>query len=255
MSFGEIQSEFGQDLSGFMPLVNKNIDFRTDEALEKQISNSTIERDNHRQKEEFKQDFRNDLLLNGRQKQFSKGFDRLHAWLSLAYKYPSQFGVDKYGKPFIVKSLSNPHLDKFAKLYALAGLIVIFQVFGDGNHRTSSEFFKRNTGRELTDEEKNLIENFNRNYSWHGIANNSYPPAVIDEIVESLTSKFIHMNRLRGGKSTKKKIKSRKNKTKKIKSKKSKNKHQKGGNKRKTCWDPNIISPVFFGYPLKKQKI
>jgi hypothetical protein len=23
-------------------------------------------------------------------------------------------------------------------------------------------------------------------------------------------------------------------------------------NKQKTSWDPNIISPVFFGYPLKK---
>lgn len=255
MSFEEFQSEFGQDLSGFMPLVNKNIDFRTDEALDKQISNGTIERDNHRQKEEFKQAFRNDLLANDRQKQFSKGFDRLHAWLSLAYKYPSQFGVDKYGKPFMVKSLSNPHLDKFAKLYALAGLIVIFQVFGDGNHRTSSEFFKRNTGRELRDEEKNLIEDFNRSYDWHRISNNSYPPAIIDDIVDALVSKFNHMNGLRGGKSKKKKIKRIKNRTKKVKSKNnSKTKQQRGKNKRKTCWDPNIISPVFFGYSLKKQK-
>jgi len=195
MSFEEIQSEFGTDLSGFMLLVNKNIDFRTEEALQKRIFNGTIERDNHRQKEEFKQDFRNDLLANGRQKQFSKGFDRLHTWLNLSYKEYSQFGVDKYGKPIIVKTLTNPRLNKSARIYALAGLMVIFQVFGDGNHRTSSNYFKQNVGRDLRDEEKILIEDFNRTYCWYGIISSPYPPAIIDEIVESLTLKFNDMNR------------------------------------------------------------
>jgi len=252
MSFGEIQHEFGVNLSGFMPLVDKNIEFRTEEALQKQISNGVINRDDDAQQQAFRQTFQNDLLANGRERQFSKGFERLHAWLSLAYKYPSQFGVDKYGKPLIVKSLSNPHLDKFAKLYALSGLMVIFQVFGDGNHRTAFEFFKRNTGRELREQEKIFIETLHRNYSWHSISNNSYPPAIIDEIVENLAPKFNQINGLRGGKSKKRKNKSTKNKTKKNKCKKySKNKN-KGEKKMKTCWDSNIISPVFFGYPLKK---
>jgi len=250
MSFEEIQREFGQYLSGFMSLVNKNIEFRTEEALEKQISSGKVRMDDYTQQEEFRQTFRNDLLANGRERQFSKGFDRLHAWLSLTYKTPSQFGVDKYDEPYIVKSLNNPRINDDAKLYVLSALIVIFQVFGDGNHRTSSEFFKRNTGRELREEEKNLIEDFNRKYDWYRIANNSYPPAVIDDIVDTLVPKFNHMNGLRGGKSKKKKNKSTKNKTKKH-SKTKRYHKQKGGKKMKTYWDPNIISPAFFGYSLK----
>ena len=251
MSFGEIQREFGVNLSGFMPLVDKNIEFRTEEALEKQILSGKININDYSQQEAFRRNFSSDLLANGRQKQFSKGFDRLHAWLSLTYKRPSQFGIDKYGEPYIVKSLNNPRINEQAKLYVLSALIVIFQVFGDGNHRTSSEFFKRNTGRELREEEKNLIEDFNRKYDWYRIANNSYPPAIIDDIVDTLVPNFNHMNGLRGGKSKKKRNKSTKNKTKKH----SKTKRQyKGGKKMKTCWDPNIISPIFFGYPLKKNK-
>ena len=83
---------------------------------------------------------------------------------------------------------------------------------------------------------------------------NKHPLSILEQIIETLSSKFNHMNRLRGGKSRKIKNKSRKNRTKKVKSKKhSKTKHHKGGKKKiKTCWDSNIISPVFFGYPLKK---
>ena len=196
MSFDEIQHEFGQDLSGFMPFINANIDFRTEEALEKQISSGKIRIDYYTEQEQFREKFRNDLLENGREKQFSKGFDRLHTWLNLSYKKHSQIGVDKYGKPNIVKTLSNPVLDKSAKLYALAGLMVIFQVFGDGNHRTASKYFKQNVGRELRDEEKDLIEIFNKIYDWHRIIISPYPQSIIDEIVEGLTSKFNHMNGL-----------------------------------------------------------
>jgi len=195
MSFDEIQREFGSDLSGFMLLVDKNIDFRTNEALEKQISCGKIKKDNYTQQEQFRETFENDLLANSREKQFSKGFDRLHTWLNLSYKEYSQFGVDKYGKPIIVKTLTNPRLNKSARIYALAGLMVIFQVFGDGNHRTSSNYFKQNVGRDLRDEEKILIEDFNRTYCWYGIISSPYPPAIIDEIVESLTLKFNDMNR------------------------------------------------------------
>lgn len=195
MSFDEIQREFGVDLSGFMLFINANIDFRTEEALEKQIYSGKIKTDYYTEQEQFREKFQNDLLANGREKQFSKGFERLRTWLNLAYKEHSQLGVDKYGKPNVVKTLTNPLLDKSAKFYALAGLMVIFQVFGDGNHRTASKYFKQNAGRELRDEEKNLIEDFNRTYNWHGIIISQCPPAIIDEIVENLTSKFNYMNR------------------------------------------------------------
>ena len=257
MSFEEIQREFGQDLSGFMPFVNKNIEFRTEEALEKQISSGKIDSDDYEEQEEFRQTFRDDLLANGRQKQFSKGFDRLRAWLNLAYRsHPSLIDIDKHGNSTItvVKILDDPRMNRLTKLYVLSGLIVIFQVFGDGNHRTAYEYFKRSAGRELTNQEKQLIGSLNAyTYSWAGIMQNKHPLSILEQIIETLSSKFNHMNHLRGGKSRKIKNKSRKNKTKKVKSKKhSKPKHHKGGKKKiKTCWDSNIISPVFFGYPLK----
>lgn len=49
----------------------------------------------------------------------------------------------------------------------------------------------------------------------------------------------------------KNKNKEYKNINKKTKKNKLRKLNQKGG-KSKTCWDPNIISPIFFGYPIKK---
>ena len=212
MEFQEIQDEFGVNLSGFMPFVNQNIKFRTEEALQKQITLGNIHIDDFTEQENFRRMFEDDLLANDREKQFSKGFERLHKWLYLAYREPSSFGVDKYGNPNIVKSLNNPQINRLSKLYALTGLMVFFQVFGDGNHRTAFSYFKENAGRELTYKEKEIINELNRyNYSWDNITNAS----ILDVVVESLASKFSSMNNLTGGKT--KRRKSKKSKTSKFK--------------------------------------
>lgn len=228
-------------------------------------------------------------------KQFSKGFRRLKMWLDLAYKIPPLY-IDENDKQEIVKSLNIPYSE--AKLYALAGLMVIFQVFGDGNHRTANEYFKSYTGKSLTEKQMNYINDVMnmRGNDFYQIATNRYPPARIDEIVHTLMSKYqslgssqmiiddgsgagatpqlieeleqrnistakrkqpdtsISSRKRYGGKKTKRKNKNIKSKNRKnIKTKKYKLRKlkQKGG-KSKSCWDPNIISPAFFGYHIKK---
>ena len=232
-------------------------------------------------------------------KQFSKGYRRLKMWLDLAYKTPPVY-IDENDKQEIVKSLNIPYSE--SKIYALAGLMVIFQVFGDGNHRTANEYFKSYTGKSLTEKQMNYINDVMnmRGNDFYQIATNRYPPARIDEIVHILMSKYQSLgssqmiiddgsgagagatpeimreleqrnissmkrkqpgnditSRKRYGGKTKRKNKSGKSKNKKyIKNKKTKkNKLRKlnpKGGKSKTCWDPKIISPAFFGYPLKK---
>jgi len=213
-------------------------------------------------------------------KQFSKGFNRLKIWLDLAYKSPPVY-IDKNNKEYTVKELNVQ--DSEAKIYALTGLIVIFQVFGDANHRTSNEYFKKYTGKSLTHEQMEFINDIMRTTDFYNIINNSYPPSVIGDIAERLMSKYQHMsssqsirdngegagatpemirniqrvrpsvstsrsvNKKYGGKKTK-----RKNVSKKSRKTKRTKKHKKRGKKSKTNWDSSIISPIFFGYSTKK---
>ena len=208
--------------------------------------------------------FNSDIQHKTGNQQFSKGFRRLKMWLDLAYKKPPAF-IGKNGELYIVKSLNVP--DSEAKTYALAGLMVIFQVFGDGNHRTADKYFESITRRNLTEQEMEFIKSVHnsKGNEFSQIFNNPYPPAKIDEIVQVLMSKYPSLtsssrlmrdngagarsNRY-GGKKTKRKTKGRKLKNKHKKTHK-KSKSYKNG-KSKTCWDPNIVSPVFFGYSLKK---
>lgn len=188
--------------------------------------------------------------------QFSKGFRRLKVWLDL-YHNPPVF-IDKNGREYEVKSFKDIS-DPYTKAYVLAGLIVIFQVFGDGNHRTADNYFYTATGRNLTQQQMDLIDDVmnTKGNEFTQIMSNPYK---IDEIVKILASKYPHLNtrprnngagtraNIYGGKNTKRKTKHRKsNKRKTLKNKKSYK-----SRKSKTSWDPNIVSPVFFGYSLKK---
>lgn len=230
------------------------------------ITYEDVKRENVNELGQFQDliEFNSQIQRRSGNDQFSKGFRRLKMWLDLAYKKPSVF-VGKNGEAYAVKSLNVP--DSEAKTYALAGLMVIFQVFGDGNHRTAAQYFQSITGRNLTEQEMEFINSVHnsKGNDFSQIFNNPYPPAKIDEIVDILMSKYPSLssssrsmrdngagagaNRY-GGKKTKRKTKGRKLKNKRKKTYK-KNKSYKR-RKTKTCWDSNIISPVFFGYSLKK---
>lgn len=282
--YEDVKRENRNELGFFTDLIDFNLNTQINSALERQLMiNPNIN------KEQFRMQYRNELLKNFMEKQFSKGFRRLKVWLDLAYKIPPIF-IDINGVNHTIKSLNIENSD--SKYFALAGLMVVFQVFGDGNHRTAGEYFKKNTGKTLTEQELNIIKNINQRYDWYSIITNNFPPLKIDEIVYQLIENYELMNRnmrnndfrrelndgsgagatpeiirqtleyqqqykpikrtRRGGKKTKKNRKTSKTlKTLKNKSKMKRSKMKKGKNT-KISWDPNIISPVFFGYSLKK---
>jgi hypothetical protein len=70
---------------------------------------------------------------------YSKGTERLYTWLTL-FNYPR------------LLSLSHD-----LRYFVLSSLIILFQIYGDGNHRTASYFYNKYTGRIFNQE---LVSNF-----------------------------------------------------------------------------------------------
>ncbi|MEX0595170.1 MAG: hypothetical protein WD512_01640 [Candidatus Paceibacterota bacterium] len=91
------------------------------------------------------------------EKQFSKGLERLKSWL-LLYNHsvcwhPYTNKINQYNPYFA-------NLETNQKIFCLSVLIILFQVFGDGNHRTAYYFYERKTGVPLSDELKIKINKF-----------------------------------------------------------------------------------------------
>ena len=111
------------------------------------------------------------------------------------------------------------------KYFILAGLIVIFQVFGDANHRTAKHFYKETTGKSISLNQETKINNLLSNYDYYGITND--PIIKMYEIVNEL---YRIASSISGGKTKNKHKNKNKNKVKqisKIKLKKIKNKSKK----------------------------
>ena len=60
---------------------------------------------------------------------YSKGIERIYTWRTL-FNYPRLLTVSTDLKYFVLSSL-----------------IILFQIYGDGNHRTASYFYNKYTGR------------------------------------------------------------------------------------------------------------
>lgn len=67
--------------------------------------------------------------------QFSKGVQRLHRWMDLS------------NSPGLLQ-IQRENEDKYH--FIMASLIIIWQVFGDGNHRTASHYYQQTTGKSMT---------------------------------------------------------------------------------------------------------
>lgn len=91
------------------------------------------------------------------EKQFSKGLDRLKSWLLLynhsIYWHPYTKKHEEYAADFA-------NLSKNQKIFCLSVLMILFQVFGDGNHRTAYYFYEKKIGISLSDEIKIKINKF-----------------------------------------------------------------------------------------------
>lgn len=174
-------------------------------------------------REEFKE---------GRRKLF-KDLNRLEAWLNLARWNSFKSSEVGYVNPIIIERLINIS-DTNEKSFVLAGLIIIFQIFEDANHRTANFYFKQKTGYDITYAQMEKIRQLSLyNYDWVDIILVD-PETKVNDLVNDLSIIYTTSNNSAeptpsvGGKLKKKKIKSIKNKTKKVKSKNnSKTKQQK----------------------------
>jgi hypothetical protein len=163
------------------------------------------------------------LLRNNRELQFSKNLNRLKYWVHLAYDEPSMLwnGKNSYTQinDLIINNSIN-NLRQEEKNFILTAMIIIFQVFGDGNHRTSYKFFSDETGRELTNKEKTLLDILHRNNSYDVLLRESEPEKKIKQFIKQILYQYRLIHRTGGKKKyrkTKKTKKRKKNKTKKRK--------------------------------------
>lgn len=191
-SYDEITREFGSKLNGFLPVVEFNISER---GLSLQPS---------------------DL---GTIRQFNKGYDRLKSWLNMAglnpdYRYN---GLHFFWSPVTNEMIPIKYLDtldKLQKSFCLAALIIYFQVFGDGNHRAANYFFNLNSGRNLTQEEKNGIHEIYQTVDYALFLQSrgdytKYVGSILENVIQSLVIKFNKINRTTGGKGYKRKTKNK----------------------------------------------
>jgi hypothetical protein len=142
---------------------------------------------------------------------FSKGINRLKSWDKLFQDEPILY----FSKEIIptnseenillqniinkLKSLRN--YDRIYYFFILAGLIIIFQIFGDANHRTAKYFYKNMTGKDITYQQEMRINDLLRRYEYYSIENKPIykMDKIINELIEIITT-------VSGGKKNKRKL-------------------------------------------------
>lgn len=92
---------------------------------------------------------------------FSKGVERRNLWLDILR---GELPLDLVLKPLVVRNIlverinHMKHDDLNTFYFVIAGLMIIFQVFSDGNHRTASQFYYMLTNRHITEKQYNAIK-------------------------------------------------------------------------------------------------
>jgi hypothetical protein len=130
----------------------------------------------------------NYLSENNNQRLFSKGMDRLQTWVKLLQDEPQLYFSKKIvpensEQQIILQKIIHKLKSKY-KFFILAGLIVIFQVFGDGNHRTAKYFYKLTTGENIYLNQEKKINNLLRNNDYYTISKN--PIIQLNSIISEL---------------------------------------------------------------------
>ena len=143
---------------------------------------------------------------------FSKGINRLETWDKLFQNEPILY----FSKEIIpADSKENDLLQNTIEIlkklkedkplyyfFIFAGLIIIFQVFGDANHRTANFFYKKMTGKDMTRLQEKYVNNeLLRKYEYYSIENTT-PIYTMNEIIIKLIKIISTVN---GGKRKSKK--------------------------------------------------
>lgn len=149
---------------------------------------------------------------------FEKGKERLETLKALLKEPPflyfienPDYNVNNPNDTNILKELQIIKETKLDKYYfILASLIIIFQVFSDGNHRTANEFYRIYTGNNISPKQFEEIKNirYNNRYDYTDLESN---PEIIKQIISELER--IHLT---GGSKRKKSKRTKKTKRRKI---------------------------------------
>ena len=112
-------------------------------------------------------DWDNFFSIDNNKNIFSKGFQRLDTWINLLNDRPMLYFTkeivpisreDQEQLDELLNNLNYLKENKKEKYYfIMASLIIIFQVFGDGNHRTANYFMKNMTYLEINKAQMNKI--------------------------------------------------------------------------------------------------
>jgi len=108
---------------------------------------------------------------------FSKGAERMNTWKYLLNEPPTVYFSNEI-KPHtpdentllqdIIKQLQYLKNNKIQLYYFIfAALIILFQVFGDGNHRTAAYFMKKYTGNDITLHQMKFINGLMNKLDYH----------------------------------------------------------------------------------------
>jgi hypothetical protein len=164
IAYADVEYHFGYNMCGFKELINYNNTLRnySDEQMH------------------------NEILINNSKMQFSKGINRLKTWMFLAYNTPSVLW-NEFAHTFTSFDIMD-ELNKEQRAYICSALIIYFQVFGDGNHRTAYKYFQHITGRELSLNEKYCIYTIREDY--HHILAEDCPTYNLYSIINILLSSF-----------------------------------------------------------------
>lgn len=106
----------------------------------------------------------------GSRVQFSKGYRRFYDWIYLFSKNVVK-EKDIRTTKLINTNLGDYEADSRQRYFILSGLVIIFQIFSDGNHRTASNFYKQYTGNQLTHEMLRCIDDIMRRNDYYNVFN------------------------------------------------------------------------------------
>lgn len=162
-------------------LIDVNIDF--DHNIIKELLDINLSIRNSNLQE-------NSFIKYGSQKQFEKGYRRLYDWFHLK-EYDIIYLSDnnkmdiKFLKPL-------KHENKDAYYFCMSGLIILFQVFSDGNHRTAQEYYFKNTGKCIDYKKMEKINHLFSTFDYYGFRINEHKIyEMINMILDNLVKIFM----------------------------------------------------------------
>lgn len=129
--------------------------------------------------------YMNSYVKYGSQKQFGKGYRRLYDWFNL-FQYNIIYLTN--GENLEIKKLKYlKNHDKTCYYFCFAGLIILFQVFSDGNHRTAKEYYFKMTNKEIDSKQMDKINHLLSRFDYYVFRTNEYKTyEMINSILEDL---------------------------------------------------------------------